>query len=151
MFHNKLATTNQNGQADNKGEFMTSNVADLIIILILLFVLIFSVKGAISHFRGEGSCCGGGGSEVRTKPGKLARVIAIKTLKIDGMHCKHCYTRVANALNSMDGVNATVYGKKGKAVVKLGKDIPDEELISVISDLDYSVVSVETKDVIRGV
>jgi hypothetical protein len=51
----------------------------------------------------------------------------------------------------MDGVNATVYGKKGKAVVKLEKDIPDEELISVISDLDYSVVSVETKDVIRGV
>ena len=124
---------------------MTSNAADLIIILILLFVLIFSVKGAISHFRGEGSCCGGGGSEVRTKPGKLARVIAIKTLKIDGMHCKHCYTRVANALNSMDGVNATVYGKKGKAVVKLGKDIPDDDIVRVISDMDYKVTSIVTK------
>ena len=124
---------------------MTSSVADLIIILILLFVLIFSVKGAISHFRGEGSCCGGGGSEVRTKPGKLARVIAIKTLKIDGMHCKHCYTRVANALNSMDGVNATVYGKKGKAVVKLGKDIPDDDIVRVISDMDYKVTSIVTK------
>ncbi len=125
---------------------MSSNMSDLIIILILLFVLIFSVKGAISHFRGEGSCCGGGGSEVRTKPRKLDRVIAVKTLKIDGMHCKHCYARVANALNSIDGVNATVYGKKGKAVVKLGKDISDEEIIRVIRNLDYSVVSVETKD-----
>ncbi|MBP5701145.1 MAG: heavy-metal-associated domain-containing protein [Lachnospiraceae bacterium] len=124
---------------------MGSFLSNLIIILILLFVLFFSVKGAVSHFRGEGSCCGGGGSEVRIKPGKLSGVIAVKTVKIDGMHCKHCYTRVANALNSMDGVNAIVYGKKGKAVVKLGKDISDEEIIRVISDLDYRVVSVETK------
>ena len=124
---------------------MGSFLSNLIIILILLFVLFFSVKGAVSHFRGEGSCCGGGGSEVRTKPGKLSGVIAVKTVKIDGMHCKHCYTRVANALNSMDGVNAVVYVKKGKAVVKLGKDISDEEIIRVISDLDYRVVSVETK------
>ena len=124
---------------------MGSFLSNLIIILILLFVLFFSVKGAVSLFRGEGSCCGGGGSEVRIKPGKLSGVIAVKTVKIDGMHCKHCYTRVANALNSMDGVNAVVYGKKGKAVVKLGKDISDEEIIRVISDLDYRVVSVETK------
>ena len=124
---------------------MGSLISDLIIILILLIVLFFSVKGAVSHFRGEGSCCGGGGSEVRIKPGKLSGVIAVKTVKIDGMHCKHCYTRVANALNSMDGVNATVYGKKGKAVVKLGKDIPDDDIIRVISDMDYKVTSIVTK------
>ena len=124
---------------------MGSLISDLIIILILLIVLFFSVKGAVSHFRGEGSCCGGGGSEVRTKPGKLDRVVSVKVLKIDGMHCKHCYARVANVLNSMDGANATVYGKKGKAVVKLGKDIPDDDIVRVISDMDYKVTSIVTK------
>ena len=123
---------------------MGSLLSNLIIILILLFVLFFSVKGAVSHFRGEGSCCGGG-SEVRTKPGKLDRVVSVKVLKIDGMYCKHCYARVANVLNSMDGVNATVYGKKGKAVVKLGKDIPDDDIVRVISDMDYKVTSIVTK------
>ena len=99
---------------------MGSLISDLIIILILLIVLFFSVKGAVSHFRGEGSCCGGG-SEVRTKPGKLDRVVSVKVLKIDGMYCKHCYARVANVLNSMDGVNATVYGKKERLSLSSGK------------------------------
>lgn len=82
---------------------------------------------------------------MRTKPGKLDRVVSVKVLKKDGMYCKHCYVRVANVLNSMDGVNATVYGKKGKAVVKLGKDIPDDDIVRVISDMDYKVTSIVTK------
>ena len=35
-------------------------MADTIIILVVVVILIFALKGSIRHFRGEGACCGGG-------------------------------------------------------------------------------------------
>ncbi len=35
-------------------------MADTIIILVVVMILIFALKGSIRHFRGEGACCGGG-------------------------------------------------------------------------------------------
>ena len=122
---------------------MSPIVSNLIIILILGFLLFFSVKSTISHFRGEGSCCGGGSRDVKVKTKKLGTVVSTKVIKIDGMHCEHCYTRVHNVLNSIDGINATVYGKKGKAVIKSDHDIEDAFIVGTIEKLGYTVVSVE--------
>lgn len=122
------------------------NMTDIIIILILVIILFFSVKGAVSHFKGEGSCCGGGGRDVVTKPRKLGHVIKIREIRIDGMHCKHCYVRVSNALNSMDGMSAVVKGRKGKAVVKMEKDYGDDELKDLIERLGYTVVGISSSD-----
>ena len=46
---------------------MGSAISNLIIILILAIILFFSIRSTISHFKGEGSCCGGGGRDVRVK------------------------------------------------------------------------------------
>ena len=35
-------------------------MADSIILLFVLVIIIFAVKGSIKHFKGEGGCCGGG-------------------------------------------------------------------------------------------
>ncbi len=122
---------------------MSPLVSNLIIILILGFLLFFSVKSTISHFRGEGSCCGGGSRDVKVKAKRLGTVVSTKVMKIDGMHCEHCYARVHNTLNSMDGVSAKVRGKKGEAVIRLEKEIDDSVLMKVIDDLGYTAVSIK--------
>lgn len=122
---------------------MSPIVSNLIIILILGFLLFFSVKSTISHFRGEGSCCGGGSRDVKVKTKKLETVVSTKVIKIDGMHCEHCYARVHNTLNSMDGVSAKIRGKKGEAVIRLEKEIDDSVLMKVIDDLGYTAVSIK--------
>ncbi|MCR4896224.1 MAG: cation transporter [Lachnospiraceae bacterium] len=118
---------------------------DLIILVVFLGILALAVKGSVAHFKGEGSCCGGGGQEVKSKAKKLDSVACIKVLKIEGMHCEHCYTRVHNALNSLEGVSAKVYGKQGKAVVKCETDPGDDLLRRTVEKLDYTVTSVESK------
>ena len=124
---------------------MNQTISNIIIFLILLSIFFFSFKGTVSHFKGEGSCCGGGGKDVRTKPGKLKQIVSVKIIKIGGMHCEHCYTRVFNALNSIKGVNAKVKGKKGEAIVKCDRYIDDAELILTITKLGYDVNSIKEK------
>ncbi len=123
---------------------MSPVVSNIIIIVIIALLLIFAVKSSLAHFKGQGSCCGGGGKDVLTKPKKLKNISCVKTVRIDGMHCEHCYARVHNILNSMDGVSAKVYGKKGVAKIKLEKDMDDQVFKDAIEDLGYKVVSVQS-------
>ena len=117
-------------------------LSNLIIIIILAIALFFAVKSTISHFKGQGACCGGGGSDVKTKPRKLDTVIAKKVMQIDGMHCEHCYTRVQNILNSIDGVSAKVNGSRKQAFIRYGKEVNDDVLIKAVTDLGYEVRSI---------
>ena len=122
---------------------MSPVVSNIIIIVIIALLLIFAVKSSLAHFKGQGSCCGGGGKDVLMKPKKLKNISCVKTVRIDGMHCEHCYARVHNILNSMDGVSAKVYGKKGVAKIKLEKDMDEQIFKDAIEDLGYKVVSVQ--------
>ena len=124
---------------------MSSVISNAVIILLLAVILFFSVKSTIVHFKGQGSCCGGGGSDVKTKPKKLKNIIATRVVRIEGMHCEHCYTRVSNLLNSMEGVSAVVKGRKGIAVVRMEKLHSDEEIEQAITDMGYSVLSISGK------
>jgi len=124
---------------------MSSVISNAVIILLLAVILFFSVKSTIAHFKGQGSCCGGGGSDVKTKPKKLKNIIATRVVRIEGMHCEHCYTRVSNLLNSMDGVSAVVRGRKGIAIVRMEKLHSDEEIEQAITDIGYGVLSISGK------
>ncbi|MCR4763393.1 MAG: heavy-metal-associated domain-containing protein [Lachnospiraceae bacterium] len=117
-------------------------VSNLIIIVILAVAFFFAIKSTVAHFKGQGACCGGGGSDVRSKPRKLDRVIGKKVMRIDGMHCEHCYTRVQNVLNSIDGISAKVIGSRKQAVIKYAKEVSDEVLKKAVNDLGYEVRSI---------
>ena len=58
------------------------------------------------------------------------------------MRCENCHRRVRNALNSIDGVNARVNGDKDEAVVKLERDIDDNQIKKAVTDLGYKVTSI---------
>ena len=113
-----------------------SNVLTVVIIAIILF---FAIKNSIPHFKGEGTCCGGGGKGTLIKPKKLDKVIEVRKIGIKGMHCENCSRRVQNALNSIDGINAKVRLSREIAIIKLGKEIDENVIEKVITDLGYEV------------
>jgi len=49
---------------------------------------------------------------------------------------------VQNALNSLENVNAKVDLKKQKAVVKLGREATDDELIRCVEKAGYTVKNI---------
>lgn len=66
-----------------------------------------------------------------------------KTLKIEGMMCAHCKLNVEKALNHIDGVEAEVDLKGGKAHVKADHEIPEEEFKKVIDEAGYKMTGFE--------
>ena len=102
-------------------------MVDAIIILVVVIILIFALKGSIKHFRGEGACCGGGSGSVKTKKAKKKTlngpVVGRRTIRITGMHCQNCVNSVTNALNAIDGVSAEVSLKENCAEVSCDRTV----------------------------
>lgn len=101
-------------------------MVNAIVILILILIAIFAIRGTIKHMKGESPCCGGGGaSEIKEKPSKLERpVIGEKIVQISGMTCEHCVNRVMRALKQdRTGVSANVSLKGKRAVVSYDRVI----------------------------
>ena len=67
-----------------------------------------------------------------------------KTMKIEGLMCKHCEARVKKTLESIDGViEAEVSHVAGTAVVTMDKPVADDVLRQAIEAQDYPVLSIE--------
>ena len=64
------------------------------------------------------------------------------TFKIDGMKCANCTGKVSKALNSIEGVVATVSLADGAAYVE-SVGIADNVIKEIIEKEGYTVVSVE--------
>ena len=67
-----------------------------------------------------------------------------KTMKIEGMMCKHCEARVKKTLEAIDGViEAEVSHVAGTAVVTMDKPVADDVLRQAIEAQDYPVLGIE--------
>ena len=113
-------------------------MVNAIVILILILIAIFAIRGTIKHMKG-----GGGASEIKEKPSKLERpVIGEKIVQISGMTCEHCVNRVMRALNKIDGVSANVSLKGKRAVVSYDREIDVNVLKKAVEDAGYTVESI---------
>ena len=66
-----------------------------------------------------------------------------KTMKIEGMMCMHCSSRVESVLNAIEGVSAKVDLEKKCAVVTLSAEVSDDVLRKAVTDAGYEVVSID--------
>ena len=67
-----------------------------------------------------------------------------KTMKIEGMMCKHCEARVKKALEAVEGVeSAEVSHEAGTAVVTLKAPLDDSVLKAAVEAQDYPVLGIE--------
>lgn len=111
---------------------------NIAIIIVLLVMLAFAVKETVKHFKGESACCGGAS---KAKKKKLKnKVINKYTLKIGGMHCKHCVSTVTAVINDFDGAAGRVSLRKGEAVVLCDREIDIEEMKEKIRRRGYEVL-----------
>lgn len=119
-------------------------MTDSIILIVVLIVMIFAVKGTVKHFKGEGACCGGGGKGlVRAGEKTLAHPkLGEKVVRISGMHCGHCVNSVTESINRIEGASAKVSLKKEKAVVSYDREISDEELCRAVEEAGFTVISI---------
>ncbi len=65
------------------------------------------------------------------------------TININGMSCTHCSARVKTALESLRGVSAEVSLEEKNARVKCPASMSAETLAKAVSDVGFTVVSVE--------
>lgn len=114
---------------------------NLIIVGILVFALTAAVLASMKHFKGEGGCCGGGGT-LRTKK-KLKGVVARKTIKIEGMMCANCEARTERFLNDIDGVSARANHKKNQAVILMSRNVSEDELRAAVEKAGYRMTGME--------
>lgn len=66
-----------------------------------------------------------------------------KVLHIEGMSCVHCQKHVSDALNALDGVQATVDLENAKADVEITASVSDDTLKKAVTDAGYTVTSIE--------
>ncbi|MCI8638766.1 MAG: heavy metal translocating P-type ATPase [Coprococcus sp.] len=84
-------------------------------------------------------------AQVTEKPAiDEGKIIAVKTLNIEGMMCGHCEKMVKGALEALDGVEMAVAShEKGTAVVSLSAEVPDDVLTKAVeSDEEYKVTGI---------
>ena len=119
-------------------------MVDVIILIIVAVIIVFAFRGSVKHFKGEGSCCGGGTKGLIKEEDKVLEKSKLgeKIIKIEGMHCEHCKQSVTSALNKIDGVAAIVNLKKGEAAVSYDRKIDESQLKKVVEEAGYHVVSI---------
>ena len=93
-------------------------MADSIILLFVLVIIIFAVKGSIKHFKGEGGCCGGGSKGV------------IKAERKKLLHPK------------MGEKTVKIY-KKGRAIVSYDREISDKQIRDAVEEAGYKVTGIQ--------
>ena len=111
---------------------------NLIIIGVLVIVAVIGLKSTIKHFKGEGSCCGGGTYQAKSK--KLQSVAEKTVYRVDGMHCQHCVNRVMEAVQDIPGASASVNLKKGTVTVSMEQHIEDSVIKQAIEKHGYQVL-----------
>lgn len=74
---------------------------------------------------------------------KESEEIMKKVLHIEGMSCVHCQKHVSDALNALDGVQATVDLENAKADVEITGSVSDDTLKKAVTDAGYTVTSIE--------
>lgn len=70
----------------------------------------------------------------------------IKEIKISGMHCQGCVSRVTSKLKEIKGVKeVNVSLEKQNAIIESKKEIDDETISSMIEMLGFGVVDIIKK------
>ncbi|MBR1865447.1 MAG: heavy-metal-associated domain-containing protein [Lachnospiraceae bacterium] len=123
---------------------MEWNMGNGIVAGILCLMVAVAIRSTAAHFRGQGGCCGGGGTIRETKR-LTGPKLGEKLIQIDGMHCENCRNRIEHGVNQLDGVVCRVSLRKRQASISYSEPVKEETLCSVIENLGYQVVGITEK------
>ena len=117
-------------------------LVDIILVLIVIIILIFALKGSMKHFNGEGACCGGNvNNKVKVDDKNISHYPYTITVYTEGMKCDGCKLKVENALNAKNGIYATANYHKNIVKVHMKENLSDEIITKVVEEAGYRVKS----------
>ena len=127
-------------------------MADFIVLAIVIILFASALAYIIKAKKNGAKCigcpaCGSCGqkpsAECKGKnpieKGRL--IVGTKTVKIKGMHCDHCRQSVEKALNSIEGLKASVDIGTGEARI-IAEAVDENEIKSAIEELGFTVESI---------
>lgn len=115
-------------------------MANAIIVLILILIGIYSFRSYMKKLRG--GCCGGEvdvEKKVKVRDKNPENYPYTVTIGIEGMTCAKCRERVENALNKEEGVWAQVNLKEKQALVRMKKELSEDEFRKIIVRAGYTM------------
>ncbi len=119
-------------------------MANAIIIVLLIIIAVFSIKSYAKKL--SKGCCGAGGDttkKIKVKDKNIANYPFCTVIGVEGMTCAHCKLRVENSLNGCDGVWAEVDLGKKSVLVRMKKELSDDELRRIITSAGYAVTEIK--------
>lgn len=116
-----------------------------VVLLVLLLVVLFAVRGTVRKMLYGGGCCG---EKDRVKRLKVddqdsAHYPYHYVLSIEGMTCSNCKRHVENALNRMDGVWAKVDLGKRSADVRTKQPQHEQAFRKAVWEAGYQMTGCE--------
>ena len=114
-----------------------------IVIFVLAIIVVCAILSIRKRIKYGSSCCGGHDAapkKIKVKDKNKAHYPYSYTLNVDGMHCSNCAHRVENALNSKEGVWATVKLENNTVLVRSKKQLEWTEISKIISDAGYTLI-----------
>lgn len=115
-------------------------VGTAVIIAIIAAVCVIAVVSYIRRL--SKGCCGtAADKETRLAPKRGDFPYSV-TVSIGGMTCENCAARIENGFNRLDGVNATVDHKTGKAVIRSETPLSETTVRRTIIQLGYTLISI---------
>lgn len=109
----------------------------ILVLLLLTGLLATGAASTVRHFRRKGGCCGSGGVYVPKK--KLRQVVAVRTLKTEGMTCENCAARIVRAVNEVDVLSARVDLRRKLVRISMSEPVTDDRLRELVEGAGYTV------------
>ena len=115
-----------------------------IVILILVVIVVCAILSIRKRIKYGSACCGthdAAPAKIRVRDKNKAHYPYTCTLTVDGMHCSNCARRVENALNSKEGLWATVKLENKTVMVRSKNQLELAEISKLVSEAGYTVTS----------
>lgn len=115
--------------------------------LIIAVFAVLVIKGYMKRL--SSGCCGAGGDaqeKIKVADKNKAHYPYAAMLRVDGMMCAACETRVENALNAIDGVWASADSSDGSVRVLMKAPVDEKTLRDAVNGLGvYTVMKYERR------
>ena len=74
-----------------------------------------------------------------------SEIFGKKVIDIEGMTCGNCKIRVEQALNTIDGAAAEVNLHRNHAVLKMTREVSDDEIRQALSGSSYTITGIRAE------
>ena len=123
---------------------MDGTWSTVLICVALAVICVFAVRSYVKKLRN--GCCGAGGDEVKkVRPADrdVSHYSYTRKVFIEGMTCKNCAMRIANAFNEREGYYAEVNLRQKYAVVRTKQSVSEDALKQIVQSAGYDALKVE--------